>query len=99
MSLKYFLFSHSLYRSGTVNDVVKIGGVNCVISSTTNTQIVCATDQAPNSMKTKVSVEIDGNGVAKQVCIILCLGCPGFNSWSNQQIKIKTSYNYNSLVY
>ena len=60
-----------LYRSGTVNDVVKIGGVNCVISSTTNTQIVCATDQAPNSMKTQVSVEIDGNGVAKQVYIIL----------------------------
>lgn len=48
--------------------VVKIAGTRCNVTSVTDTEIVCITGQHSPSQKTNVWVEINGNGMATQVC-------------------------------
>ncbi|KAL3886654.1 hypothetical protein ACJMK2_026634, partial [Sinanodonta woodiana] len=45
---------------------VTIGGSTCTVSSVTDTVIVCVTGPHSGSIKTKVRVEVSGNGIAKQ---------------------------------
>ncbi|XP_067676837.1 fibrocystin-L-like isoform X2 [Haliotis asinina] len=44
---------------------VSIGGTDCPVSTVSSTEIVCVTERS-TSQKTKVRVEISGNGIAKQ---------------------------------
>ncbi|XP_052063691.1 fibrocystin-L-like [Mytilus californianus] len=46
--------------------VVKIAGTPCNVSTVTDTEIVCLTGKHSPSQKTKVWVEINGNGMATQ---------------------------------
>ena len=46
---------------------VTIAGEDCSIDSITNTEIVCETSPRSPSTKAKVEVDVDGNGIAKQV--------------------------------
>ncbi|KAK3587658.1 hypothetical protein CHS0354_042441 [Potamilus streckersoni] len=45
---------------------VTIDGSTCTVSSVTNTVIICVTSAHSGSIKTKVRVEVSGNGIAKQ---------------------------------
>ncbi|XP_046549966.1 LOW QUALITY PROTEIN: fibrocystin-L-like [Haliotis rubra] len=44
---------------------VSIGGTGCPVSTVTASQVVCVTERS-TSQKTKVRVEVSGNGIAKQ---------------------------------
>ncbi|XP_048254422.1 fibrocystin-L-like isoform X3 [Haliotis rufescens] len=45
---------------------VSIGGTDCPVSTVSTTEVVCVTERS-TSQKTKVRVEVSGNGIAKQV--------------------------------
>jgi hypothetical protein len=47
---------------------VKIGGIDCVLQSVTDTQVVCVTGaRNAGSIDTKVELQINGGGNAQQV--------------------------------
>lgn len=56
---------------------VSLAGTECPVQSVTDTQVVCITEAHRPSVKTKAAVEVNGNGIAKQVrpsCIYkMCL--------------------------
>ena len=50
-----------------------INGVECVAASVTSTQIVCTTGPHQGSIDAKVEVQVSGNGIANEVCLLLKL--------------------------
>ncbi|KAL3886657.1 hypothetical protein ACJMK2_026637 [Sinanodonta woodiana] len=58
--------SGSGFGTTTGSVSVTIDGSTCTVSSVTDTVIVCVTGPHSGSIKTKVRVEISGNGIAKQ---------------------------------
>ena len=56
--------------STTVEDVsVTIDGTPCIVDSATGTEVQCVTEPHQPSIRTKIRLEINSNGIANQVKI------------------------------
>jgi hypothetical protein len=70
----YLISGLYLYRSDISSTEVTIGGVPCTVQSVSDTEIQCVTGPRPaGSIRTKVTVEISHNGIAKVTLVVFRL--------------------------